>query len=60
MKPATPQLLTLKEAAERLNQSVKTIRRHVLAGRIPAYRLSSRALRIEPKDLERYLETRKA
>lgn len=44
--------LTLPEAAEYVGQSVKTLRRRIAAGALPAYRLGPRSIRIRLADLE--------
>jgi excisionase family DNA binding protein len=50
----TPKLLSLGDTAERLNVSIKTVRRWVAAGSLPAFQLG-RQWRIDPEDLERFL-----
>jgi DNA binding domain, excisionase family len=50
----TEKLLTAQEAASHLNVSVKTIRRRIDAGEIAVVRIG-RAVRIHPKELQRYL-----
>lgn len=47
-----PVYLSLEEAAEAMSLSVKTIRRWVAAGMLPAYRCGKRAIRIRLEDLE--------
>ena len=47
-------LLTIKESAEVLNQSEKTVRRRVDAGELPVIR-DGRLVRIHPNDLQRYI-----
>ena len=49
---AIPVYLSLEEAAEAMSVSVKTIRRWIAAGTIPAYRCGKRAIRIKLEDLE--------
>ena len=49
---AIPVYLSLEEAAECLSVSVKTIRRWIAAGTLPAYRCGNRAIRIKLEDLE--------
>jgi len=44
--------ITLQEAAQLCRVSTKTIRRHIAAGRLPAYRLGDRHIRIHRNDLE--------
>ena len=47
-----PVYLSLEEAAEAMSVSVKTIRRWIAAGTLPAYRCGTRAIRIRLEDLE--------
>ncbi|HEX5088534.1 MAG TPA: helix-turn-helix domain-containing protein [Nocardioides sp.] len=47
-----PVYLSLEEAAETMSVSVKTIRRWIAAGTLPAYRCGKRAIRIRVEDLE--------
>ena len=47
-----PVYLSLEEAAEAMSVSVKTIRRWIAAGTLPAYRCGRRAIRIKLEDLE--------
>jgi len=49
---ATPVYLSLEEAAQYMSVSVKTIRRWIAAGTLPAYRCGKRAIRIMVEDLE--------
>ena len=49
---AIPVYLSLEEAAEAMSVSVKTIRRWIAAGTLPAYRCGKRAIRIKLEDLE--------
>lgn len=49
---AVPVYINLEEAAESLSVSVKTIRRRISAGTLPAYRCGKRAIRIKLDDLE--------
>ena len=49
---AIPVYLSLEEAAECMSVSVKTIRRWIAAGTLPAYRCGKRAIRIKLEDLE--------
>jgi excisionase family DNA binding protein len=52
--------LTIKQAAALLNVSTKTIQRRIKDGSIPAHVLSARMIRIDPKDLQAYMDGRKA
>lgn len=47
------QYVTLAEAAELMSVSVKTLRRRIADGTIPAYRCGRRVIRIRAEDLER-------
>ncbi len=47
-----PVYLSLDEAAEAMSVSVKTIRRWIAAGTLPAYCCGKRAIRIKLEDLE--------
>ncbi|GEP35180.1 hypothetical protein NSZ01_29480 [Nocardioides szechwanensis] len=49
---AVPVYLSLAEAAECMSVSVKTIRRWIAVGTLPAYRCGKRAIRIKLEDLE--------
>jgi excisionase family DNA binding protein len=49
---AIPVYLSLEESAECMSVSVKTIRRWIAAGTLPAYRCGKRAIRIKLEDLE--------
>ena len=55
---AVPRLLTLEEAAETLNISLKTLRRRIAAGDLPAIQ-DGRILRVHPRDLEHYIASRR-
>jgi excisionase family DNA binding protein len=48
--------LTIKQAAEMLGVSRKTIDRRIADGSLKAYHLSKRAVRIDPKDLCAFVE----
>jgi excisionase family DNA binding protein len=47
------QYVTLAEAAELMSVSVKTLRRRIADGTIPAYRCGRRVIRIRVADLQR-------
>ncbi|WP_245994513.1 helix-turn-helix domain-containing protein [Nocardioides immobilis] len=51
--PTRTQYLTLVEAADLMSVSVKTLRRRIADGTIPAYRCGRRVIRIRVEDLER-------
>jgi excisionase family DNA binding protein len=44
--------LSLPDAAEVIGQSVKTLRRRISAGSLPAYRFGPRCIRVRLHDLE--------
>lgn len=44
--------LSLPDAAELVGQSVKTLRRRIADGRLPAYRFGPRSIRVRLADLE--------
>lgn len=44
--------LSLAEAAELVGQSVKTLRRRIASGALPAYRFGPRCIRVRLADLE--------
>lgn len=47
-----PQYITVAEAAEYLKCSPRTVRAFIADGRIPAYRIGPRLIRIDPHDLD--------
>ena len=49
-----PRLLTIADAAVRLNLSEHTVRRRIASGELPAVRLGA-LIRIDPDDLEQWL-----
>ncbi len=57
--PVLPEWLTVEQAAEWLQVSVKTIRRYIEAGSLPAVNLGGRAVRIRRQDLDAWLLTRR-
>ncbi len=48
---------SLAQAAERTEVSVKTLRRRIAAGELPAYRCGSKILRVDPNDVDRTHES---
>lgn len=44
--------LTLAEASRYLGQSIKTLRRRIASGVLPAYRFGPRLIRVRLQDLE--------
>jgi excisionase family DNA binding protein len=54
-KPAPrPVLLRLKEVAAHLDVTLRTIHGWIAAGRLHVLRLSSRCVRVDPEELERF------
>jgi excisionase family DNA binding protein len=47
-----PTYLSLEQAAEITDQSVKTIRRRISDGSLPAYRFGPRHIRVKLEDLQ--------
>lgn len=43
---------TMQSAAERTGLSVKSIRRRIAEGRLTAYRLGSRVIRVDPDEVD--------
>ncbi len=46
---------SLAQAAERTEVSVKTLRRRIAAGDLPAYRYGPKILRVDPNDVDRLM-----
>lgn len=55
----TANLLTIRETAERLAWNERSIWTAIATGDLPVVRLSRRATRVHPADLERFIETRR-
>ena len=53
-------LITIRQAAERLDVSTKTIYRRIKDGSLPVIKLSKNSFRIDVKDLEAYIEKLKS
>jgi len=49
-------LITIRQAAERLSVSTKTIYRRIKDGSLPAVKLSERDYRIDEKDLDAFIQ----
>jgi excisionase family DNA binding protein len=45
-------LISLAEAAARLDISTRTLRRYIVAGRLTAYRIGPRLIKIDPAELD--------
>lgn len=48
-----PRYIALADAAAVLDVDVSTLRRYIAAGRLPAYRVGARAIRLKLADVER-------
>lgn len=53
-------IVTIKQAAEQLNVHTNTIRNWIKAGKLPAYRLGVRLVRIRREDLINFSDAYKA
>jgi excisionase family DNA binding protein len=53
-------LITIRQAAERLSVSTKTIYRRIKDGSLPVVKISEKDYRIDVKDLEAYIEKLKS
>jgi excisionase family DNA binding protein len=51
--------LTIRQAAEKLQVSTKTITRRIQDGSLPCYRLGFRTIRIRDVDLQNYINSKK-
>lgn len=49
------QFESLADAAERTGLSIRTLRRRIAAGQLPAYRTGPRVLRVDPADVDRLM-----
>lgn len=54
-KPTRSRFISLAEAAEYLSVTDRTVRNFIARGDLPAYRIGSRALRINRDDLDRII-----
>lgn len=52
IRPAQRRLISLAEAAERLDVCPRTLRRYISAGRVTAYRIGPRLIKIDPNELD--------
>lgn len=50
-----PAMATVAETAERLKCSTKTVRRYIADGRLTAYRVGPKMLRVDQADVDRLL-----
>ena len=55
MAEVRTQYLTLAEAADLMSVSVKTLRRRIADGTIPAYRCGKKLIRLRIEDIERLM-----
>jgi excisionase family DNA binding protein len=46
------QLISLAEAADRIDVSTRTLRRYIAAGRLTGYRVGPRLIKIDPNELD--------
>ena len=46
---------SLAQASERTGLSIKTLRRRIATGDLPAYRNGTRILRVDPQDVDRLM-----
>lgn len=51
----TPQMISLKEAAERLCVTEQSVRRYIASGDLNGYRLGRRAIRVNAKEVDALL-----
>jgi excisionase family DNA binding protein len=51
--------LTIRQVAERLQVSTKTISRRIDDGSLPAIRLGDKTIRIDEAELQKYIDTRR-
>lgn len=53
-----PEWVTIATAAKRLGLSIKSIRRRIADGTLPAYRVGPRLIRLDAEDIDRLLPRR--
>ena len=49
--------LNIKQAAEKLNVSVRTVRRMMADGKLKYYKLSVRCVRFDPNDIDEFVKS---
>jgi len=54
----TERLLRVREVAERLGVTTRTVHRYLADGKLPKVQLSERAVRIRETDLDRFVQER--
>jgi len=54
----TERLLTIKEVADRLSVTTRTVHRYISAGKLVKVQLSGRAVRVSEADLARFIKER--
>ena len=59
-RPSRDPLLSIRDAARRLNVGLRTMRALIASGAISAVRVSARRLAIDPVDLEAYIASRRS
>ena len=47
-------LISIAQAAERLDLSKNTIRKYIADGKLPAYRVGQKLIKLDPADLDRF------
>jgi excisionase family DNA binding protein len=52
-------LLTVEQAAERLNTTSRTVRNYINSGRLAGIQMSNRSWRVEEAELEAFIERNK-
>jgi excisionase family DNA binding protein len=57
--PLVPRLLEVHEVAFQLRCSQETVRRLIREGTLVAVRLTDRSLRVDPHDLQAFIQTHK-
>ena len=53
-------LLTMEDAADELNVAKRTVRHYIATGQLSAIRVTPRTVRIDPAELDRFIERRSA
>lgn len=54
LRPAQRRFYSLEQSATYLDVTVKTVRRWIAEGRLPAYRLGDRLLKVDIADLDAF------
>lgn len=53
------QLISVKEAAKHADVSTQTVRRWIQSGELPAVKVSARLYRLDPEDLNQFINNHK-